>query len=67
MTFGFFDGMLLLFMIPLIALLDYHIFGKYCRCEKCGFKDVEKWHYLLPVTLEFLFFLAGISIGRSMI
>jgi len=53
---------LCLFMIPLVAWIDYIIFGRFLKCETCG-KPPYRWNWVLPCTLEFLFFLSGVLVG----
>jgi hypothetical protein len=53
-------------IIPVIALLDSEVFGKYAQCEICGAKPMfTKWHWILPCALEYLFFLTGVLVGLT--
>lgn len=63
-TIGFWGWLAFLFMIPFVAWLDWVIFGRYLRCENCGTAP-PKWNWVLPCTLEFLFFMAGVLLGLA--
>ena len=51
-----------LLMIPVMAYIDYHLFGHYVLCDNCGGR-VGKHTYLLATTLEILLFMVGVSVG----
>ena len=52
-----------LFMLPIIALVDYEIF-KNIPCDHCGKKVfTTRWHYIVPTFVEFSFFIMGILVG----
>lgn len=52
-----------LLSVPFIGFMDYLIFYKHLRCQFCG-KDMGDWRqWMLPTFIEFLVFIAGISLG----
>ena len=58
---------LLLFLaIPLIAIVDYLLFSKWLKCDKCGYQ-LNKWYnFIVPTFIEITLFLAGITIGGGL-
>jgi len=56
--------LILLFLsIPIIAFVDYLLFCKWLRCDKC-FHEINKWYaFIIPTFIEVLLFLFGIAIG----
>ena len=57
------DVLGIVLVIPIISYLDYHLIGRHLQCLKCGYREMDWRYYLLPVTLEFLFFIGGIAVG----
>ena len=60
-----YDIVMLLFSIPLVGILDYLIFGKWLKCEKCGYKSKIWYSYMLPTFIEVTLFFMGYLIGKS--
>jgi len=52
-------------LIPIVALIDFYLFGRWAKCQKCG-EEYEKRTWVLACTLEFMFFLAGLLMGVSL-
>jgi hypothetical protein len=46
-----------------IGYLDYLLFSKWTKCDKCG-NQLNSWYnYLIPTFIEISLFLSGIAIG----
>lgn len=60
--------MILLFLsIPLIACVDYFLFRKWTKCNKCG-NQINEWYgFLIPTFVEILLFLGGVAIGMTLL
>lgn len=53
---------LMILTIPTMAMIDYYLFRKWGKCEKCGAPPHHSVWYQACV-LETLLFLAGLGIG----
>lgn len=63
-----FPNWILFSMIPsiiAIAYIDYLVMNRWWKCDNCGAQNTHWYMWIVPTTLEFLLFIAGIYIGLS--
>lgn len=50
-----------------ISYIDYLVFNRWWKCDKCNAQNTNWYMWIVPTTLEILLFLAGIIIGGALI
>jgi len=55
---------LLFLAIPTIAIIDYFVFSRIGKCDKCG-KELEIKHFIVPTFIEVSLFIMGVWYGTQ--
>jgi hypothetical protein len=54
--------------LPIIAVIDNLVFGKFAKCPICGEKLKLNWYYwIIPTFIEFCLLALGIALGMAYI
>ena len=60
------DLIILLYLIPLIGIIDWILFRKYLICELCHKRPCLKWYsFIIPTALEVFCVFVGYVIGKG--
>jgi len=49
-------------LVPAMAVIDYHLFREWVKCDECGAR-LPKYTFLMACFLEVTLFLLGYSAG----
>jgi len=57
----------IILLIPTISLIDYVLFSRWLKCERCGFIQRNVFAFLPATLIEILLFIAGVAVGCNLL